>query len=582
MSHPSSHAPHASGAATGNPTATGKAHKKSQRPKPPKINLMSDQAGKTVKQSIVLSVCTALCTSLSLVFLGQVLQAIINHDAYAGWLTAALVTIVCAAVLSAVVIGVTGNASVREETHIRRKLLRHVLALGPVDRSDDRSGSLASSATDGVERVAMFKLTFFGPMIASAISPLVVLAVVAIAIDWVSALILLIAVPAIPLLVGGFQMAFRKVSGNSREARQKLAAEYLDAIQGLTTLGLLNASKRTQDRLEASGEANRKSIMKLLASNQLVLLIVDGVFSLFMIGAVAWLAIARFDGGHFGFGQAVSLILISLVLLEPLNKVGEFFYVGMGGLAAQRGMRGFLSSPVRVVSRDGLLPDDMAGSQPVVEFRNADFSYGELTVLQGLNLSIRKGEHVAIIGQSGAGKSTIAGLVQRNIPIGDGQLFLRGADVNTLDTRQARSLNATVGQTTFLFTGTLRQNLLIAKSDATDDQLWEALETANLTQEIQAMPHGLDTVVGERGYSLSGGQAQRLAIARALLADAPLLILDEPTSQVDLEGEAAILAAVEKAVRGRTVLTIAHRPSTLRSVDRILKLENGQLVEVSA
>jgi len=428
----------------------------------------------------------------------------------------------------------------------------------------------------------MFKLTFFGPMIASAISPLVVLVVVAVAIDWFSALVLLVAVPAIPLLVAGFQMAFRKVSGNSREARQKLAAEYLDAIQGLTTLGLLNASARTHDRLEASGEANRRSIMKLLASNQLVLLIVDGVFSLFMIGAVAWLAIARFDAGHIGFGQAVSLILISLVLLEPLGKVGEFFYVGMGGLAAQRGMRGFLSSPVRVVSGPGLLPDDASGSQPLVEFRDAHFSYGDLEVLRGVNLSVHRGEHVAIVGASGAGKSTIAGLVQRNIPIAQGQLFLRGVDATSLQTPQARSLSATVGQTTFLFTGTLRANLLIARADAEDSQLWEVLETANLAQEIRDMPLGLDTVVGERGYSLSGGQAQRLAIARALLADAPLLILDEPTSQVDLEGEAAILAAIEKAVQGRTVLTIAHRPSTLRSVDRILKLEDGQLVEVTA
>jgi ABC-type multidrug transport system fused ATPase/permease subunit len=189
---------------------------------------------------------------------------------------------------------------------------------------------------------------------------------------------------------------------------------------------------------------------------------------------------------------------------------------------------------------------------------------------------------VAIVGQSGAGKSTIASLVQRNIPIGDGELFLAGADANTLTTDSARSLSATVGQTTFLFTGTLRENLQIAKPDASDEELWQALDTANLTQEISAMPQGLDTVVGERGYSLSGGQAQRLAIARALLKDAPLLILDEPTSQVDLEGEAAILAAIDNAVAGRTVLTIAHRPSTLRSVDRILTLADGNLTELGA
>jgi ABC-type multidrug transport system fused ATPase/permease subunit len=172
--------------------------------------------------------------------------------------------------------------------------------------------------------------------------------------------------------------------------------------------------------------------------------------------------------------------------------------------------------------------------------------------------------------------------VQRNIPIGDGELFLAGADANTLTTDSARSLSATVGQTTFLFTGTLRENLQIAKPDASDEELWQALDTANLTQEISAMPQGLDTVVGERGYSLSGGQAQRLAIARALLKDAPLLILDEPTSQVDLEGEAAILAAIDNAVAGRTVLTIAHRPSTLRSVVRLRTRADGNLTDLGA
>lgn len=249
--------------------------------------------------------------------------------------------------------------------------------------------------------------------------------------------------------------------------------------------------------------------------------------------------------------------------------MGEFFYIGMGGIAAQRKMKQVLAEPLKVQSGTGQLPK-VDPDQPVVQLRDVHFGYGELTVLSGASLAIHPGEHVAIVGPSGAGKSTIAQLIQRNQPVDPGQLFLAGSDATKLDTAQARSLSATVDQSTFLFTATIRDNLRIAKADASDDELWQVLETANLTAEILAMPAGLDTIVGERGYGLSGGQAQRLAIARALLVGAPLLILDEPTSQVDVAGEAEILAAIDRAAAGRTVLTIAHRPtgrsSRLRSV----------------
>lgn len=554
---------------------------------PAETALFSPRAASTVKASIVLVAAASLSTTFTFVFAGQLIHAVVTSAP--GITTPLIGTItfaILASILSAVVIGLTGQAAGREEGHVRKRMLKYALTLGPVDRTSERSGSLASLASDGAERVALFKMTFFGPMIAAGITPVLVLAVVAIFIDWFSALILLIAVPAIPLLVGGFQMAFQKVSGKSREARQRLAAEYLDAIQGLTTLRLLNAAMHTQKKLAQSGEQNRRSIMSLLAVNQLVILIVDGVFSLFMVATVAWLAMTRLQGGYIDIGQAISLVLISLVLLEPLNKVGEFFYVGMGGLAAQRGIRRFLSTPVAVRSGTENLPKDLRGKnandQPLVQFVDTTFAYGDLKVLDGLNLEIHTGEHVAIVGASGVGKSTIAALVQRNLPVADNQLIFAGVDANLLATPEARKLSATVGQTTFLFTGSLRENLLIAAPQATEAEMWEALDTANLRAEITAMPAGLDTIVGERGYSLSGGQAQRIAIARALLSQAPLLILDEPTSQVDLEGEAAILAAIEKAVKGRTVLTIAHRPSTLRSVDRVLRLSGGKLQEVPA
>jgi len=186
---------------------------------------------------------------------------------------------------------------------------------------------------------------------------------------------------------------------------------------------------------------------------------------------------------------------------------------------------------------------------------------------------------VGLVGTSGGGKSTLAGLVLGDLVPRTGSVTVDGKIVGEVPAAQIRSGTAAVNQTTWLFTGTLADNLRIAKPDATEEEMWKALETAALADDIRTMPEQLNTEVGERGYSLSGGQAQRLAIARAILADAPIMVFDEPTSHVDINSEAAILASMEEVGRDKTVLTIAHRPTALRDVDRILVLRDGTLVE---
>jgi len=211
---------------------------------------------------------------------------------------------------------------------------------------------------------------------------------------------------------------------------------------------------------------------------------------------------------------------------------------------------------------------------------DVEAAWGEEPVLEGVNLTVRRGEHLAVVGPSGAGKSTLMAMLAGNLLPSDGSLRVEGTELSAATQDQVRSASALVAQTTWLFTGTIADNLRLAQPYATPSQMWHALEVARLDKEVALMPEGLETQVGEAGLGLSGGQAQRLSLARAFLADRPVLLLDEPTSQVDLASEAAIVESLEQLAQGRTVVTISHRVGALTAADRTVRVEGGTVREV--
>jgi ABC-type multidrug transport system fused ATPase/permease subunit len=392
---------------------------------------------------------------------------------------------------------------------------------------------------------------------------------------------LALAIPAIPLLVGGFQSAFRGVSGRYRMTSRRFAAQYLDAIQGLPTATAFGRAQVKGLELARSAEHLRRMVMSLLARNQLVLLVIDSSFSLAMVTAAAALAAVRLGDGAITAGQAITVVLVSTVLLEPLDRVGQFFYVGMGGRAAVREIDTVLAQPAMVADAPGVrVPAADAASQEALALTDVTFAYpGGRSVLDGVSFTVPRGGRVALIGPSGSGKSTVAALVQAHLRPASGSVRVAGHDATTVPVDWLRAQTAVVAQTTYLFTGTLADNLRLAAPDADDERLWDVLAQANLADDVRRFPDRLATRVGERGLSLSGGQAQRVAVARALLKDAPILVLDEPTSQVDAASEAALVDALDRAGEGRTVLIVAHRLSTVRGADQVLVLAEGRIVE---
>ena len=552
-----------------------------RRGSPPRPTVSSPAGRRAGALSFGLTLLGALGAGWCLICTGRALGVLLSSSPAAGLLAQALAAAAVSAACQLVAQRVARFSALTEEAHLRRLTLAHLLGLGPARAADVRSGATASLLTDGAERVALYRQTFLAPTLAAAAAPLLVLIELAAFVDVVPALVLAAAVIVVPVFIAWCHSRLRASSSDSRRARMRLAAEYLDAIQGLRTLTLARAAERTSARLRLEGESNRRAVMGLLAGNQLVILLTDGLFSLFLITVAAGLALVRLSAGAIDVSDALAIVLTSYVLLEPLDHVGAFFYVGMAGMANQRAIRRILSRPLpRSTIRPGAAASSPTAAQASIVLDDVEAAWDADPVLEGVNLSVRRGESLAVVGPSGAGKSTLMAVLAGNLLPRGGSVRVEGTELSAATQDEVRSASALVAQTTWLFTGTIADNLRLAQPYATPSQMWQALEVARLDKEVALMPEGLETQVGEAGLGLSGGQAQRLSLARAFLADRPVLLLDEPTSQVDLASEAAIVESLEQLAQGRTVVTISHRVGALTAADRTVRVEAGAVHEV--
>lgn len=444
----------------------------------------------------------------------------------------------------------------------------------PVPTGRPSPAQLVTLMTDNAERMSEYRQVYLGATLAALAIPFLTLAYVT-SLDPLLGLGIMAACPLVPLAIWGFMRLFRKVSAASRKERGRLAVQYLDALRNLVPIRLLNAGRRTEERLRTQGEANRRAIMRLLAGNQVVIIVLDGAFSLLLICWSVHLIGSRLAAGAITPGQGFSVALLLTLMLEPLVQVAGFFYIGMGGMASQRAIEQQLSHipTERPVAASGAAPTESA-----ISLRCVHHDYGRGPVLNGLDLEVPYGAKVAIMGPSGAGKSTLLSLLRGTLPAQRGEVVLDGRDLGALEPEQVCRISACVAQSTWLFSGTVADNLRIANPGATDEELWEALRRAHVADEVERMPQGLDSDVGERGQLISGGQAQRLSLARAFLSGRRILLLDEPTSQVDVVSEAAIIDALAGIGPEWTVLMVTHRRSLLAIADAAHELRDGVLL----
>ena len=531
--------------------------------------------------AVVLGLLALACGIARFVFLGQFLARVFRHAPTAELvvpLVATALTILLRAALDHTRTMIAHRTATRVQETLRGRLFDKIAALGPAWFGAERTGGVMLSVVDGVEQLQ----TFFGqylPQVAIAIcAPLAIFAVIA-AWDVPVALVMLAA--ALFSLV--IPSTIQRGSGQASRARQlafkAFGEEFLDAVQGLPTLKAFGQSGCYGRMLADKARALSDSTMWVLASSVMGRGFTDlGV----AMGAAAALALGawRVQHGEMSIEALLIVLMAGTEIFRPLRDLRTVLHQGMVGQAAATGIAALLDAPVTAPAAPPH-PVDALRLEPSIAFERVGFSYpgGRGAAHSGLDFSIAAGERVGIVGPSGSGKSTIVRLLLRLHDPEAGTVRIGGQDLRALDPDVVRRMIAVVAQDTYLFHGTVADNLRLGRPDATEAELFDAARAANAHDFIVALPDGYASVIGERGTRLSGGQRQRIAIARALLRDAPILVLDEALSSVDAENEAVIQQALDRLMRGRTTLILAHRLSSVIGADRILVLEDGHVAQ---
>lgn len=462
---------------------------------------------------------------------------------------------------------------------MRDMLYAQIEALGPAWTRSQRSGELANTLVDGVESLEKYYALYLPQSALAALVPLSILVFVFPA-DWVSGLIMLITAPLIPAFMILIGKGAERLNQRQWRRLARMSAHFLDMIEGLTTLKLFNASRAESEIIARISDEYRKSTMAVLRVAFLSSLVLEFLATL-SIAMVAVFIGFRLLFGDIHYLPGLFVLLLAPEFYLPLRNMGTQYHARMEAIGAAERMVELMETRPSAVSPAGGSYTALPPEQPVaLRFAAVDFAYtSDTPVLNGLDFALQAGERLAVVGPSGAGKSTLIQLVLGFLHPTGGNILVNGIPLGEIDPQAWLRRLAWVPQKPTLFHGSVLDNIRLGDIEADMDRVREAAVNAHADDFIRDLPQGYDTLLGDRGQGLSGGQIQRIALARAFLKNAPLLVLDEPTASLDPDSERLVTAAVERLAQGRTVLSIAHRLDTVRRADRILVMDAGRLAE---
>jgi len=468
------------------------------------------------------------------------------------------------------------RAAAGVKLQLRDRLYRHLQLLGPLYLTRERSGDLVNTLSDGIEALESYYARFLPAMSLVVWVPLSILVFV-FPMDWISGVVMLVTAPLIPLFMIFIGKGTERLNQRQWRKLARMSAHFLDVIQGLTTLKLFNASRREAEAVGRISEEYRRDTMAVLRMAFLSSLVLE-FFATVSIALIAVLIGFRLYFGEMDFSYGFFVLLLAPEFYLPLRTMGTHYHARMDGIAAAERMVEILETP---------LPKQANGQQPSpdlkvqsIRFDRVAFAYeAGREALNQITFDLHPNERLALVGPSGAGKTTIINLLLGFATPDAGEIRIGDIPLTQINPDHWRQQLAWVPQNPRLFHGSLLDNICLGRNETAMSSVREAARLARADEFIDRLPDGYETLIGEHGQGLSGGQIQRIALARAFLKDAPLVILDEATANLDLENEALIREAIRELSKGRRVLSVAHRLNTVQDADRILVLDSGRICE---
>ncbi len=459
------------------------------------------------------------------------------------------------------------RSSAAVKSQLRGRLLARAVGLGPRWLSGERSGELATLATRGIDALDDYFSRYLPQLVLAVIVPAAVGFRILLG-DWLSAVTIAATLPLIPVFAILVGLTTQKKMDRQWRTLSVLAAHFLDVVAGLPTLKIFGRARAQADRIREVTDRHRRATMSTLRIAFLSALVLE-LLSTLSVALVAVSIGLRLVEGGFGLETALLVLILAPEAYLPLRQVGAQYHASVEGLTAAARVFEVLETPLPATGDRTDVPDL---SRATLRLEGVTVAYDRGPALSDFSLTVHPGETVALVGPSGAGKSTVLSVLLGFVQPDSGRVLADWDDLAEFSPDAWRAQIAWVPQRPHLFAGTVAENIRLGRPSASMASVRAAAEAANALEFIEALPAGFDTPLGERGAGLSAGQRQRLALARAFLRDAPLLLLDEPTSNLDVESEAAVIDAVERLKAGRTVLLVAHRPALTTLADRVITL----------
>ena len=541
---------------------------------------LCDDSKKWIGMTVLMNWISIICNIVIVIYIGNVIDKLYSNNLDINIISSAIFIFAILAIRfisNYLSTRFSFNSSKEVRKNIREKIYEKLLQLGVNYKKSISTASIVQISVDGVEALEIYFGRYLPQLFYSLLAPLTLFVVVSF-ISLKAAIVLLICVPLIPVSIIAVMKFAKKLLSKYWNIYTNLGDSFLENLHGLTTLKIFDLDEEKNNEMNKEAENFRKITMKVLSMQLNSISIMDFIaFGGAALGIL--IAIHEFKLGNITLGQVLIIILLSSEFFIPLRLLGSYFHVAMNGMAASDKIFDLLDTKIERI--ETLTKEELEILNDInIEIKNVDFSYDkERKVLEDVNVIIPKGKMVALVGESGCGKSTITNLLLKQDNVDKGEITLNGINLNYIPFEILTKKIGFINHSAYIFNGTIEDNLRMGKYDANEKEIKEALKKANLYDFVQDLPNKISTNIGEGGSLLSGGQKQRLALARTIISNPEVYIFDEATSNIDVESEEKIWEAIYELSSKKTVIVISHRLANVKNCDNIYVLDKGKIVE---